>query len=192
MKLLNAGCGTHYAEGWLNVDVWTNETIAPDQIVTANEPYPFENDYFDAVFLGHVIEHMPWDYVPVYLDDMRRITKPGGKILIVGPDVYRTLHRWKDGKEPWHMVLATLEHQDRNLETSKNAEWWDGASHHWNCHHQRVWDLLQTMGFKDVQDYFDVIPNNTEGKTWHDESTGITWPVVGKWFWQFAIHLTAK
>lgn len=192
MNLLNAGCGTHYAKGWTNVDVWESETTKPDVVVPPGEPYPFKDDHFDAVFLGHVLEHMDWGSVPRFMEDMRRVCKPGGKILIVGPDVLKTLKRWKDGLEPWDMVLSTMEHQEHNFQTGQDGTWWKEATHHWNCHHQRVWGLLESMGFTNLEDYYDRIPNNTQAKTWHDEATGVTWPVVGKWFWQFAIHLTAK
>jgi hypothetical protein len=135
---------------------------------------------------------MDWGSVPRFMEDMRRVAKPGGRILIVGPDIFKTIHRWKEGLEPWHMVLSTLEHQEHNFQPGREEEWWDGATHHWNCNHQRVWDLLEGMRFSGLEDYYDRIPNDTSAKTWHDDTTGITWPVVGKWFWQFAIHLTAK
>lgn len=192
MKLLNVGCGTHYAKGWVNLDVWENEDTKPDIVVEPGKPYPFPDDHFDAIYLGHVLEHLGWGDVPRFMEDIRRISKPGGKILVVGPDVFKTLERWKKDEEPWHMVLAALEHQEYGDGRGKDPGWWDGAAHHWNCHHQRVWDLLTDMGFKDLQDYYSIIPNDAQGKTWKDSTTGITWPVVGKWFWQFAIHLSAK
>lgn len=189
MNLLNAGCGTHYAKGWVNVDIWSDDTTTPDIVVDPGSPYPFDDNYFDAVFLGHVLEHIDWKSVPVFLQDMRRIAKPGAHFLIVGPDIIKTIHRWKDGHEPWEMVLSTLEHQDVNHQPGK-TDWWDGATHHWNCHHQRVWTLLESCGFNGLTDMFDEIPNNPHMTNWTDKKLGITWPVVGKWHWQFAIGAT--
>ncbi|MFM9028074.1 MAG: methyltransferase domain-containing protein, partial [Bacteroidota bacterium] len=78
MKLLNAVCGTHYAHCLINTDVWDDgKTTKPDIKVEPNKPYPFEDNYFDAVFLGHVIEHIPWNQVQNFLYDMKRIAKPG-------------------------------------------------------------------------------------------------------------------
>jgi SAM-dependent methyltransferase len=188
MKLLNAGCGTHYAKGWVNVDVWESKTTKPDVLAVAGEPYPFEDDTFDAVYLGHVLEHIDWRELPAYLADIRRITKPGGHVLVVGPDVLKTISRWSEGKEPWRMVLSTMEHQEVNWQPDRQHEFWDGATHHWNCHHERVWDLLGGAGFKNLQDWYERIPNCSKCDTWSDDVTGITWPVVGKWFWQFAIY----
>jgi SAM-dependent methyltransferase len=190
--LLNAGCGTHYAEGWVNVDVWSSATTKPDVVVFPGEPYPFPDNHFDAVYLGHVIEHIDWKSVNSFLLEIKRVAKPNAPILIVGPDVYKTINRWKDGLEPWHMVLSTLEHQEHNYQPDREHEFWDGAAHHWNCHHDRVHSLLTNLGFSEITDYFNKIPNDTEAKWWHDENTGITWPVVGKWHWQFAIHAIAQ
>ena len=86
------------------------------------------------------------------------------------------------------MVLSALEHQD--IRDTDNASWWDGAAHHWNCHHERVWKLLESSGFTNLVDMYEQIPNNALGTSWHDKANNITWPVVGKYYWQFAIACT--
>lgn len=191
MRLLNAGCGTHYAEGWVNTDVWDDgSTTRPDVKVEPNSPYPFAENEFDAVFLGHVIEHIAWPEVPAFLADMKRIAKPNAKFLVCGPDVLKTIQRWAKNQEPWHMVLSTMEHQDINTQPGRDHLWWDGAHHHWNCHHERVWNLLDKCGFGDLADVFDVIPKMTSGRSWNDGE--IRWPVVGHWHWHFAIACRNK
>jgi predicted SAM-dependent methyltransferase len=189
---LNAGCGTHYVKGWINTDVWESETTKPDIKVESGKPYPFEDNYFDAIYLGHVIEHIEWADIPRFMKDMSRIAKPDAPIMIVGPDVLKTIQRWSEGKEPWHMVLSTMEHQEHNWQPDRENEFWDGATHHWNCHHERVWSILERIGFADIEDYYEKIPNSTKSTSWTDPSTGLQWPVVAKWHWQFAIHFRNK
>jgi SAM-dependent methyltransferase len=184
MKLLNAGCGTHYAEGWVNTDTWETADTTPDVKVEPGKPYPFEENTFDAVFLGHVLEHIPWKEVPAFLEDIRRITKPGAPVLVCGPDVHKTIKRWAQGQEPWEMVMSVMEHLDVEDHNVPGLEWWDGAHHHWNCHEKRVEKLLQITGFTDITSVCDVIPKDTAGKNWENE--GINWPVVGHWYWHFA------
>lgn len=191
MQYLNIGCGTWYADGWVNTDVLSDETTKPDVVVTLGEPQPFDDNTFDAIYLGHVLEHIDWKQVPSFLEDTIRIAKPDAPILIVGPDVLKTIQRWKDDLEPWQMILMTMEHQDLNYQPGREDKIWHGAAHFWNCYHQRVWDILSTMGFCCMEDFFDRIPNDADGRSWTDEATGITWPVVGKWHWQFAIHCRA-
>jgi predicted SAM-dependent methyltransferase len=184
MKLLNAGCGTHYANGWTNVDVWEGPNTTPDVKVNPGEPYPFEDNSFDAVYLGHVLEHIPWKDVPTFLKDIQRVAKKGAPILVVGPDVFKTIQRWKDGLEPWSMVLSTIEHQDMNWQPDREHEWWDGAHHHWNCHEERIETLLSGAGFLKITNVFSQIPDDPAGKSWYDEDFKIEWPVVGKYYWQ--------
>lgn len=192
MKLLNVGCGTHYAEGWVNTDTWDTDTTTPDVKVTPNQPYPFEDNTFDAIYMGHVLEHIPWLEVSTFLKDMQRIAKPNAPILVVGPDVHKTIKRWKDGAEPWWMVESVMEHLDENHQPGREGEWWDGAHHHWNCHEARVEKILNLLGFNNIVNVFDVIPNDAGGKTWFDEENQITWPVVGKYYWQLAFKCTNK
>lgn len=191
MNLLNAGCGTHYAKGWINTDVWSDgKTTRPDVVVKPGKPYPFDDNYFDAIFLGHVLEHISWRDVPEFLNDMKRIAKPNAEFLICGPDVFKTIKRWSEGYEPWDMVLSALEHQDIEKTSSNNPDWWDGAAHHWNCHHERVWQLLAAHEFTNLTDVADLIPKDTFLKQWKNKT--ITWPVVGHWYWHFAILCTNK
>jgi SAM-dependent methyltransferase len=186
MRLLNAGCGTHYADGWVNTDVWDDgSTTKPDVLVKTGEPYPFPDDEFDAVFLGHVLEHIPWRDVAGFLHEMKRIAKPNAKFLVCGPDVYKTIKRWASGQEPWHMVVSTMEHLDINTQPGREHLEWDGAHHHWNCHHERVWNLLDKCGFVGLKDVCDEIPKNPNGFGWNDGK--VLWPVVGHWHWHFAI-----
>ena len=186
---LNVGCGTHYAHGWVNTDVWSDDTTRPDVITTPGKPYPFEDNSADAIYMGHVLEHIPWPQVGDFLHDMKRIAKPGAPILVVGPDVWRTIQRWRDGQEPWWMVVSALEHQDNHFQPGPKDDLWLGAAHHWNCHESRVLDVLRTCGFADIKSMTDVIPNNIGGSVWEDEN-GIAWPVVAKWHWQFALSCT--
>lgn len=191
MNLLNAGCGTHYAKGWVNTDVWESDTTKPDFKVQPGKPYPFDDDHFDAVFMGHVIEHIDWSDVVPFMNDMSRIAKPNSAMFIVGPDIYKTIERWKAGAEPWWMVESVLEHQDINLQPGRKHEWWDGATHHWNCHEQRVVSLLEAMGFTNIESVSDQMPNYVDN--WRDPHLpGLVWPSVQKAPWQFAIRFNNK
>lgn len=200
-KYLNVGCGTHYAHGWVNSDVWEDHATKPDVVVPSNEPYPFEDDTFDAIYMGHVLEHIDWSHVGEFLVDMNRIAKKGAPILAVGPDVYRTIKRWKENAEPWTMVEAVIEHQDvyggytsfinSDAYNKQPPEWWDGAAHHWNCHEQRLLAIMSSV-FDECEVYTDKIPCIGGMQTWKDNDHKMVWPVVGYWYWQCAVLGYAK
>lgn len=172
---LNVGSGTHNApHPWHNVDTVKRldcadvDRIDPDQIIDPDLPLPFDDGSCDRVMLSHVLEHVPWEQVPAFLADVRRVASD--EVLIVGPDCYRVIDAYKRGVEPWSMVQTVLEHKDYPPDMAD----WPGAPHHWNCHEARVIEALNRGG-------------------WHaqpilDHSILEAWPVVA--FdpdWQFAI-----
>jgi demethylmenaquinone methyltransferase/2-methoxy-6-polyprenyl-1,4-benzoquinol methylase len=101
-RVLDVGCGTGFAtEGLLeHVDTVHGLDQSDGQLQRAwnkfgrhgpvrffrgdAERLPFKDDSFDVVWSSGSIEYWP---NPVdALEEARRITKPGGKVLIVGPD----------------------------------------------------------------------------------------------------------
>lgn len=138
---LNVGCGEHYAEGWTNVEV--SDHHRSDLI--ARTPLPIPDASVEAVYLGHVLEHVPWPDVDPFLTDIRRVLQPGGMVCAVGPDVYRTIGAYRAGIEPWDLVVAVLEHADEDTPE------WPGCQHHWCCHETRLVGALRTAGFTNVE-----------------------------------------
>jgi demethylmenaquinone methyltransferase/2-methoxy-6-polyprenyl-1,4-benzoquinol methylase len=43
---------------------------------------PFERASFDAAYAGFFISHVPLSYVPTLFDQMRRVLRPGGELLL--------------------------------------------------------------------------------------------------------------
>ncbi|MCQ4334005.1 methyltransferase domain-containing protein [Natronomonas sp. F2-12] len=105
-RVLDVGCGTGFAtEGLLEYtdDVWGLDQSAhqlerafskfgkrgPVQFYRGDaERLPFADDTFDAYWSSGSIEYWP-DPVAA-LREARRVTKPGGPVLVVGPDYPKT------------------------------------------------------------------------------------------------------
>jgi predicted SAM-dependent methyltransferase len=172
---LNVGCGPHYAEGWVNVDVTQSDehNIHPDVLVEAGAPLPFDADSFDLVYLGHVLEHVPWDQVHKLVEDVARVVKPGGRIGIVGPDSKRTLDMWRRGEAPDWLVDAVLEDDVAYMTPGQ----WDGARHQWNCHEARVLLLLERHGYQ------------ARPLVLTDSADMGDWPLVSDVAWQFGVEV---
>lgn len=165
---LNLGCGTHYAEGWVNLDATEREGVIPDRIVDPADPFAtFDPASADAVYLGHVLEHIPWAAIPRALAQVRAVLRAGGEVLVVGPDVWRTVNRWKAGQEPRSILEAVLEGDHDYLPAE------DPGTHKWNCHEARVVGALERAGFVNVH----AVRGDYLGG----------WPVVGWADWQCAV-----
>lgn len=174
---LNIGCGTHRAPApWHNIDtvrrvddgIPAEDVIDPDQIIDPDQPLPFAENECDRVLLSHVLEHVPWEHVPTFLIDVRRVA--AAELLIVGPDVYRCIDAYKRGERPWSLLATVLEHKDYPDDMAA----WPGAPHHWNCHEARVMEALNRTGWN--------------AQPVLDDAELADWPLQG-WDrgWQFAI-----
>lgn len=110
---LNLGCGPNAPGDWLNVDGSWNAWFAHHPylrrflgmtglINSTNQgakwqvkplvhdlrkPLPFAADTFSAVYASHVLEHLYRVEAQQVLAECRRVTKPGGVVRIVVPDL---------------------------------------------------------------------------------------------------------
>lgn len=82
MTRLNFGCGTDYRDGWVNVDKvpWLKADCHFD---FGFPPYPFPDNTFDYIWSNQVFEHL--HDIPVVMDELWRVTKPGGQLEITVP-----------------------------------------------------------------------------------------------------------
>lgn len=182
---LNVGCGPHYAEGWVNTDVVRIEgVIEPDVVVDPDAPLPFLPESFDRAYVGHIIEHVPWDEVPTFLDALAEVLVPDAPVMFVGPDVDRAIGNYADGTSTWHDVAITMEGPSAYTEATgfATATRWDADRHHWNCSEQRVHDLLTHLKWRNVRWW----PVDREGLL--PELPG--WPLVSRARNQFAVSAT--
>ncbi len=57
------------------------------------EGLPFDNDHFDVVWMGDVLEHV---FDPInLLEEANRVLKPGGRLLLSVPNDYTLAVRWR-------------------------------------------------------------------------------------------------
>lgn len=183
----NVGCGPYRADPpWINLDVADNEHVHPD-VRVEDAAFPlagYGDDTVDRVYLGHVLEHVPWHEVPSFLVDVRRAMRPGAELCAVGPDVYRIIQRWRDGLDPegWLLVESCLENpwgRDYSEEIAYGLEYkepdWPYARHHWNCFEARM--------VKALEDYGGFVDVATQPIT--RDALG-SWPLVAYTQWQCA------
>lgn len=93
MKKLHVGSGPHYAPGWTNLDLNTYEAWdpahggkgQPDVLGSVFDMHMFEDETFDRLYCGHLLEHLEWDLVPDAIIEMKRVCKPDAVLCFVGP-----------------------------------------------------------------------------------------------------------
>lgn len=176
-RWLNIGCGPHYADGFCNIDVHSGDGNHPDVVVPLTNKILVPDGSLDRVYAGHVLEHIPWDNCVEFLRNIRRALKPGGELLVVGPDLRRTLDLWKDGALDWHMVDAVWESDDAFM-ISDSVIAWEGARHRWNCTEERVVALLECAEFSTIE--HRCIQNELVGDL-------RDWPIVAYTNWQLSV-----
>ena len=91
-KLLNLGCGSHYHKEWVNIDFNSNNGEVIKHNLTKD--IPFENNYFDAVYHSHVLEHFPKELAPNFLRECFRVLRKGGIIRVVVPDLEQIIKHY--------------------------------------------------------------------------------------------------
>lgn len=168
MMLLNAGCGDRYVPHWHNVDL-PSCPHPVDQHVDLAGPLPWPPASIDRVFAGHVLEHMHYTQCLDLLSALRPCMRPGGQILVVGPDLVKAMEMAAAG----HVLEVPLEGiRDGSCR-------WPGDEHRWAPDAASTGALLELAGWVQVTT-LDVAA--TDGM----------WPVAYRQLsWQYAVTATA-
>lgn len=163
MRHLNLGCGDRYAPGWHNVDL--ESPHRKDEIVDLTGDLPWPDGEFDRVYLGHVLEHLRIDEAGLLLKRLLRVVKPGGIVMVVGPDLNRA------------QVMAEAGTLDVTMDSLRfGASRWPGDEHHWECTGDIVVGLLKHSGWSGVTEV-------------GIENVSLVWPVADRRpLWQCAVE----
>ena len=76
--------------GWVDVDLpW--EGVVDPTVHADGFALPFRAKAFGGAYLGHVLEHIEWDRIPIFLAELQRTLTAGSVVAVVGPDVERAV-----------------------------------------------------------------------------------------------------
>lgn len=96
-RALDVGCREGTQTRWLREQGYEVTSIDVEQgfadalVVDANAPLPFPDHTFDLVWSSEVLEHLEnptWS-----LTELRRVTRPGGQLILTTPNSYMWLFR---------------------------------------------------------------------------------------------------
>ncbi|MEM6632724.1 MAG: methyltransferase domain-containing protein [Bacteroidota bacterium] len=81
---LHIGCGPQYREGWLNADKFDSRA---DIYMNGYNRMPFKDNTFNYLYSEHTLEHLRITKVKFFLEECRRVLKPGGIFRVTIPDL---------------------------------------------------------------------------------------------------------
>ncbi len=84
---VNIGCGNVYHRAWINLDY---APVSPDVIqCDLRRGLPFSEGEAAAVYHSHVLDHLTLEDGLAFLQECRRILRPGGILRVAVPDYER-------------------------------------------------------------------------------------------------------
>lgn len=161
MIRLNVGCGEFSLLSWLNLDVHVGGPVRPDVRASALA-LPLADQSCDAVYAGHVMEHIHYFDVVKALQEFRRVLVPGGKLAVVGPDIN----------------LARTD-QER-LGVIYGGQRWPGDAHLWTSTSDLMLEAFAAAGGWNWCRQYPI------------REAPAAWPIVARVHWQFAFELERK
>ena len=82
---INLGCGKNKLEDYINVDA--DPEMNPDVVlVLGKDKFPWETESIDRVVMGHTLEHIPRDFHFRILNEINRVLKIDGDLMVSFPD----------------------------------------------------------------------------------------------------------
>ncbi|MBF9028563.1 methyltransferase domain-containing protein [Rhodobacterales bacterium FZCC0188] len=92
-KKLHLGCGSKYFDGWCNIDLHPQVdgemhrgTEVRIDIEADLSNLPASDNIADLAFCSHVFEHFSFDEAINTLEEIFRVLKPGGIVVIEMPE----------------------------------------------------------------------------------------------------------
>lgn len=83
-RRLEIGPGAFPLPGFESLNIVGGRWI--DYIANAASRLPFDDDAFELIYAGHVLEHLPWYQTSEVLSEWRRVLAPGGVLEVWVPD----------------------------------------------------------------------------------------------------------
>lgn len=97
LKKLHLGCGRTPLDGWINTDIYINESI---KYLDVSRIFPFKGETFQYIFSEHLFEHLNVDQGISMLNECYRILEVGGKIRLSMPNLEFLIRMYNNPNEP--------------------------------------------------------------------------------------------
>lgn len=153
MPRLNAGSGQMLKKEYINYDMkeWTHHGMITDvigTIETITDTLP--TDFFAEILNTHVIEHFREADALVMLADFHKLLRPGGKLILEGPDVLGAYWYYIEKKNDPGQYIECL------FAEANRLKYGDEMAHRsgWTC--DIAAKALRTVGFTVIHKGFGM------------------------------------
>lgn len=167
--LVHFASGTHpFKKPWVNVDMYAERAQVQADLTKPLHP---SLAGIEIAYVGHFLEHIDPEDGMRFLTRVRRRMVPGGRLVVVGPDVEKAHDMALRGRIPWSIYEACVAHEADH----------PGASHVWDCTGLKVLHMVQSTGWSFGQE----IPMRTFQRSLPDV------PCIDAAEWQFCVTALA-
>jgi predicted SAM-dependent methyltransferase len=166
MMRLNFGCGEFYQEGWTNIELVNDGTYRADLYADVRD-VPLPDACAEAIYCGHVLEHIALEDAPRVLAEAWRLLIPGGRLCVVGPDLDRA-----DPADKGLVDMVVV-----GGRPGVDGHDYPSTMHHWTCTEAKLLLIVQAV-------FPDAHPMPSVGLL------VCGWPAVAEVDWQCAVEAT--
>ncbi len=145
---IHLGCGTKKLRGWINVDA-LNCPAADVVMDFCDGMKTVPSGVVDTIYWSHGPEHVYPDRLPELMSNLRRILRPGGKLIVATIDlkgIYENRFLSSNNGSSWQSALYG--------ETDSIDPIW--AAHRQAFTHESLTTMLTKAGFADVRQWNHV------------------------------------
>jgi len=139
---LNIGSGKQKFSNCINVDLKKHKHTDVDIEGNIVVGLPFPNETFTEILFIHVIEHIQRKFHRIVLDEIWRLLKPDGRLILAYPDFIEAAKRFIENKYGGRWQLY------HNVIYGRQS--YEGDYHVAAIERQDITDRLINSGFKDI------------------------------------------
>lgn len=138
---LNLCCGEGKLKDFVNID--KQALVQPDLVLDlTKEPYPYEDNSVDEIWLMHGIEHIEYKHWDFFFMEANRVLIPNGKFVLGYPEFTTCVNNYLNNKDG---------HRDFWVKTLYGRQAWPGDYHVVPCHSPELQRVIESYGFYRVK-----------------------------------------
>ena len=140
---LHLGCGRHYLDGWVNVDIVPHpKAKKPPDVLGSVTKLGFPDQSADEIMAIHLFEHMNKHEAIKTLHEWARVLKQGGRLILEMPDLMKCCKNFiQNQDDPKNSLFGIYGNHDEESEFMYHK-------YGWTC--STLKPHLKAAGFTDI------------------------------------------